>query len=97
MRRKGELSGKKIDAGWPHQVALPSSVTVREFEIIRAFVSSLSVSPRGHSFFRDGLDYNVYCFADPEHAERFRARFGGEPMTPETRPRWPSKEPRARP
>lgn len=36
---------------------------------------------------RDNTDFNVYCFAEREHAERFRARFGGEFIEPRPRSR----------
>jgi hypothetical protein len=38
---------------------------------------------------RDGTDMNVFCFAEREHAERFRERFGGELIDPNVRPKWP--------
>jgi hypothetical protein len=31
----------------------------------------------------------VFCFAEREHAEKFRARFGGEFIDPKLRPKWP--------
>jgi hypothetical protein len=31
----------------------------------------------------------VFCFAEREHAERFRERFGGELIDPNVRPKWP--------
>ena len=94
MRRKGELSPAGVDRGWPHQVALAESFTVPNFVAISEFCAAerLSLSDRGHSFYRDGEHYNVYCFAEPEHAQHFRVRFGGEAMTPETRPRWNGKK-----
>jgi hypothetical protein len=30
----------------------------------------------------------IFCFAEREHAKRFRDRFGGELIDPATRPRW---------
>jgi hypothetical protein len=41
---------------------------------------------RGHSFYRNGTDMNVFCFAEREHAERFREHFGGELIDPKVRP-----------
>jgi hypothetical protein len=86
-RRKGELSPAQIDRGWPHQVALPSSQVVREFGAIEAFCRDLSRAPRGHSVVHENQWFNVYCFADPDHAQRFMARFGGERFKPEERGR----------
>jgi hypothetical protein len=36
--------------------------------------------------------WNVWCFAEEEDAEKFRARFGGEFMEPADRPRWAGRE-----
>ncbi len=93
-RRKGELSSSAIDTGWPYQVALPEPTYVgRNFPIVHGFITDerLSLCVRGHGFFLGGVHHHVFCFAEEEHAQRFHARFGGEMMTPETRPRWPSK------
>jgi hypothetical protein len=82
MYRKSELSPVAIDRGWPHQVALPAPASRNgEYKTIYDFCKSLSLSPRGQSVFRDEW-YIVYCFADREHAEKFMARFGGEPFNP---------------
>lgn len=96
MARRGRsaLTSGAIDHGWPHQVALPESVhSGRNYSIIRGFIEAegLSLCRLGHGFFRDGESHNVFCFAEEDHAKRFHARFGGEMMTSETRPRWPSK------
>jgi hypothetical protein len=31
----------------------------------------------------------VFCFAERDHAEKFRDRFGGEFIDPKGRPKWP--------
>ena len=56
---------------------------------IRLFCKDLSLCDRGHSFYRDGMDMNVFCFAERAHAEQFRERFGGEFIDPKDRPKWP--------
>lgn len=89
-RRKGELTKPGIDRRWPHQVAHPERLSCREhWRAHHAFIEEqgLAQSPIGHSFVRDGEWWNVRCFAEHEHAERFMARLGGEYMTPDTRPR----------
>lgn len=87
-RRKGELSKSTVDRQWPHQVALPERLSCREHWMPQhAFCKGLDVSPRGHAFVRDDEWWNVRCFALREDAECFIARFGGEYMTPATRPR----------
>ena len=42
------------------------------------FCLDLLVCERHHSVFHDDKWWIVYCFADAEHAEKFRVRFGGE-------------------
>ena len=87
--RKGKTTSRQIDAEWPYQIALRESVTVgKAHDAVREFCADLSLAPRGHTFFRDDAYWNVWCFAEEEDAEKFRARFGGEFMEPEDRPRW---------
>jgi hypothetical protein len=87
-RRKGELSAAGIDRGWPHQVALPADqVTGAKFDIVHGFCKGLSLCERGHCVRRDNVGYVVFCFADPAHAELFRARFNGERFDPKDRGR----------
>lgn len=88
VRRKGELSSAMIDHGWPHQVALEARLSMGDrYYTVHFFCNDLSLCPRGHGFYRDGKDFNVYCFAEREHAERFQARFGGEFIEPNKRAR----------
>lgn len=87
-RRKGELTSAGIDRGWSHQVALPNSVTVARHREISAATEGLSLAPLPHWFCRNDEYWVVYCFAEAEHAERIAEMFGGELMTPETRPPW---------
>lgn len=87
-RRKGELGKADIDRGWPHQVALPERLCSRiHWRPQYEFCQDLSLCPRRQSFLRDGERWIVKCFAELEHAQRFIAHFGGEYMTPATRPR----------
>ena len=85
--RKGEMTKSAIDRGWPHQVALPSPQVVRQFSEIMTCCRSLSACVRGHWFRRDDVDFVVKCFAEEAQAATFAAQFGGEYMTPKTRPR----------
>ena len=90
VRRKGELSTWAVDTGWPYQVALPAGrCTGPKYPILRQFCAGLSLCQRSHSFRRDGVDWVVFCFADPEHAARFQRCFGGELMDPASRPKRP--------
>jgi hypothetical protein len=90
--RKGELSRGTIDRDWPHQVALPTARCAGgNYVTIRLFCEDQRLSPcvRGHSFRRDDIDMNVFCFAQRAHAEQFRDRFGGEFIDPKHRPKSP--------
>ena len=90
--RKGELSKGTIDRQWPHQVAVPAdSCTGANWICIHEFCKGMSLCPRRHFFHRGTIGFNVYCFGEREHAERFRSHFNGELITPEERPRWPRK------
>ena len=92
--RKGELQKWEIDSKWPHQVALPAErVNGANYVTIHRFCDDekLSLCKRGHWFRRDGRDHIVFCFATRDDADKFFARFGGEHMTPETRPPWIEK------
>jgi hypothetical protein len=87
-RRKGELSARMIDREWPHQVALPvDQVIGKNHRVIREFCRELSLCSLGHTVQHNSITYNVFCFADPSHADLFRERFGGEPFDPRDRGR----------
>lgn len=91
-RRKGEMSKFAIDNGWPHQVALPSRKLLGpDYVVVHDFCRDLSLCERGHSFVRGDEYWNVFCFAEREHAERFQQRFGGDFIDPKDRPKWPGK------
>ena len=49
---------------------------------IRLFSEGLSLCPRTHSFRGGDTDILVFCFAERDHAEQFRDRFGGEIIDP---------------
>jgi hypothetical protein len=73
-------------------VALPACrCSGHNYVTIRLFCEGLSLCPRGHCFRRDTTDFNVFCFAQPEHAQAFQARFGGEIIDPKDRPKWPGR------
>jgi hypothetical protein len=87
---KGELGKQIIDRDWPHQVALPAARSTGHNDLtIRLFCADLTLCPRGHAFRGNGVDMNVFCFAERAHAVRFQARFGGEIIDPKSRPKWP--------
>lgn len=88
--RKGELSKAAVDQGWPHQVALEARFcTGDRYFTLHNFGKDLSLCQRGHFFYREGIGFNVFCFAKKEHAELFKAKFGGEIIDPKGRPKWP--------
>ena len=91
--RKGELSKGMIDRQWPHQVALRGDHCAgHNYVTIRLFCERVSLCQRGHTFRRDDIDMNVFCFAERAHAEQFQARFGGEFIDPKNRPKRPGSK-----
>jgi hypothetical protein len=56
----------------------------QSFHTLRDFCAGrdLSLSKHGHSIVSEGTFYQVFMFAQEEHAEIFRAQFGGERMHP---------------
>jgi hypothetical protein len=87
-RRKGELTGSRIDREWPYQVALPADqVLGANYTVTHDFCRDLSLCARGHTVLRGNITYTVFCFADPKHADLFRARFEGERFDPKERGR----------
>jgi hypothetical protein len=88
VRRKGEHTAAAINRGWPHQIALPANnYRGSHGRFIDAFCQDLWVCERYHSVFHDDKWRIVYCFAEVEHAEKFRIRFGGERFNPKDRGR----------
>jgi hypothetical protein len=84
--RKGEITPRIIDRDFPHQVELRADLTTgKNYDVALEFCRDLSLAPRGLSRRKNNTDYNVWCFADPAHADAFQARFGGERQT--VRPR----------
>ena len=85
---KRELTAAAIDRGWPYQVAVPATdCRGSHGRFMDAFCLDLSMCERHHSVFHEDKWWIVYCFADAEHAEKFRMRFGGERFDPEDRGR----------
>lgn len=68
---------------WPSQAS-------DRYCTVHYFCKGLTLCPRGATthFYRDDNDFNVYCFAECEHAERFQARSGGAMHDARLEPRW---------
>lgn len=97
-RRAAYLSKSKIDREWPHQVAKrDDECTGHNYRTHHYFIAEekLSYCWLGHFFWRDGVGFHVFCFAEREHAERFQHQFGGEFIDPKDRPRWPGRRKRS--
>lgn len=87
--RKGELSKSTIDREFPHQIALPATDVQGEgYHPRYDYANVLGACRRGHAFRRNDVEFVVICFPSKEAADAFMARFGGEYMTPATRPPW---------
>jgi hypothetical protein len=71
-----------------HWVALEEEkCTGERFHTLRKFCNErgLLLSRHGHAVNRNGRFFQVFMFADGEHAEIFRNQFGGERMLPSER------------
>jgi hypothetical protein len=79
-QRKGGLTRRQLDRGWPHHVALPQEAVLglANSETVYAFLKPLSVGPRPYRLRSGDLNFAVFCFAKPEDAQAFAERFGGE-------------------
>ena len=78
-RRKGEMTEGAIDRDYPHHVELRADLTTdKNSDAALAFCRGLTLALRGHHRRKGDIDYNVWCFANPAHANAFLARFGGD-------------------
>lgn len=78
-RARGQPSRTSIDREYPHQVTVPAGdVGGKNFDLIIVFHAQIGVPQRSRSIFKDDRWYDIYCFADPQHAVSFQAIFGGE-------------------
>jgi hypothetical protein len=79
---------RAADNNFPHWVGLrEEDCTGQNFHKLRKFCEDrkLSLSRHGHAVtWRHGY-YQVFMFADEEHAAVFSKEFGGEPMHPNER------------
>jgi hypothetical protein len=72
-RRKGELTGARIDREWPYQVALlAEQVAGKNYVVARDFCRDLSLCPRGHT-----VSSRTYGSAGGHRVSRFLLRESG--------------------
>jgi hypothetical protein len=87
-RRRCEMTSAQLDRQWPHQIAVPAARTLLgEYHAALAFCAGMSLAPRGHSVVHNDIHYNVWCFAEAEHAARFKSRYDGIDFNPKDRGR----------
>lgn len=85
--RKGEMTSAQLNRDFPHQVALPADrCSGKNHDLILLACANLEVVPRHHSVRHNDSNYIAYCFADLQHADGFRAIFGGEKFNPKSAP-----------
>lgn len=77
-----------MDRQRPHHVALPAiRCHGHNYITLRLFCEPLSLRSPIRTIRRDGQDMIVFCFAEPEHAQLFRAHFGGELLDHQDQPK----------
>jgi hypothetical protein len=84
MQRKGEVTKRRIDRDFPHQVAIliPVGGLGARLMTMHKFCDTRSMPYKTRSDLREPpSDYVRFCFGDPAHAEAFMAEFGGERIT----------------
>jgi hypothetical protein len=89
-QRKGEVTKRRIDRDFPHQVAIliPVGGLVARLMAMHKFCDTRSISYKTRSDLRcePPADYVRFCFEDPAHADAFMTEFGGERITIESSP-----------
>jgi hypothetical protein len=89
-QRKGEMTKRRIDRDFPHQVAIliPVGGLVARLMAMHKFCDTRSMSYKTRSDLRREpiADYVRFCFGDAAHADAFMAEFGGERITIEPSP-----------
>lgn len=83
--RKGEVTKRRIDRDFPHQVALliPVGGLVARLMAMHKFCDTRSMPYKTRPDLRRAppIDFMRFCFADPAHADAFLTEFGGERIT----------------
>jgi hypothetical protein len=78
-RARGQPTRRMIDREYPHQVLVPAeNVGGKKLDFVIAFHAQIDAPQHSRSVFKDDRWYEVYCFAEPQHARSFQAIFGGE-------------------
>jgi hypothetical protein len=76
---------RAADKSHPYWVAVLEDKCIgQNYDVIRDFCEQrgLSLSRHGHSVTHQSEYYQVFMFADDEHADIFCTQFGGERMEP---------------
>src|SRR5215208_4718516 len=74
-RRKGKPTAAGLIEAGHNNVVPATECTGSHGRFMEAFCLDLSVCESHHSVFHEDKWWIVYCFADPEHAKKFRVRF----------------------
>ena len=77
ISRRSELTSARLAREWPHWVAVRADQVAAHHGEILASCGSLSLAARHPTVRWNDVDYVLFCFADPDHAESFLQRFEG--------------------
>jgi hypothetical protein len=81
-RARGQSSRSLLNREYPHQVlVLSDSIRGKTLDRVIAFHTQRGIPTKTRSARQDDRWYDLYCFADQQHAAQFQAEFGGE-ITP---------------
>jgi hypothetical protein len=77
-RRRGEITRADLQRKWPYHVAISAGkLRGATYGIVHRFAETLSAR-RTYLMHRDDHEFVVFCFANPNDAQAFYERFGGE-------------------
>jgi hypothetical protein len=90
-RARGQSSRTSLNREYPHQVLVMSdSIRGKTLDRVIAFHTQSGIPTKTRSVRQHDRRYDLYCFADRQHAAQFQGEFGGELITHRQR-----KEPQA--
>jgi hypothetical protein len=77
-RARGQPSRRSIDRDYLHRVTVPAkAVGGKNLDLVTVFFAQVEQPHHSRSVFQNDEWFEVFSFADPQHARSFQALFGG--------------------